>query len=53
MMIFSMVRFHPKTADKIIAGANMVIPADSPRWTKKITAVKRLVLLSNRPSKNS
>ena len=40
MTMFRYVKFQPNTADNIIAGAKMVIPADKPRCIKNKMAVK-------------
>ena len=53
MIIFNETKSQPNTADKIIAGAKMVIPAANPRCTKNKIAAKVLVFKSNRPSKYS
>ena len=52
-MIFKDLKSQPKTADKIIDGANMVIPAANPLCIKNKMAAKERVLRSNLLSKNS
>ena len=53
IIIFKVNKSHPRTVDKIIDGAKIVIPADRLLWTKNNTAVKDLVFKSKRVSRYS
>ena len=51
--MFNNNKFHPNTAERIMAGAKMVIPAAKPRCIKNKIAASVRVLRSNLFSKNS
>ena len=53
MIIFKISKSQPKTAESIIAGAKIVIPAAKPLCTKNKIAARLLVFKLNLPSRNS
>ena len=53
MMMFSVFKSHPKTAERIIDGAKIVIPAAKPRDNKNNAEARERTLRSNLLSRYS